>query len=84
MSNCGIDISIDGEIARENYTHYPYHHLYGFDFHNLTERPVRNGNYVAHLPVIVCDVTPRDTFLPRDLALAQTATKRPIKITRSD
>ena len=78
---CGIDIPTDGEIKRENYIHYHCRSLHGFDFVNLTERPVRGGTYVAKLPTIIGPIRPKQAFLPEDFALAQAATERPVKIT---
>ena len=50
--NAGIDIPTDGEIARENYIHYPCRHLEGMDFDNLTEKSLRTGNYSDRKSVV--------------------------------
>jgi 5-methyltetrahydropteroyltriglutamate--homocysteine methyltransferase len=77
----GIDIPTDGEIARENYIHYHCRHLEGVDFVNLTERPVRTGNYSARLPTVRGKIQVRDLFLAEDWRRAQAAADRPVKIT---
>ena len=79
--DAGIDIPTDGEIPRENYIHYHCRHLEGFDFTNLTSKPVRGGNYEANLPTVTGPVSARDTFLARDWRRAQAFTDRPVKIT---
>lgn len=79
--DAGIDIPTDGEIPRENYIHYHCRHIEGFDFVNLTLKPVRGGTYEANLPTVVAPVKARDTFLARDWRRAQAFTDRPVKIT---
>jgi len=77
----GIDIPTDGEIVRENYIHYHCRHLHGFDFTNLTLKPVRGGNYEANLPTISGPISARGVFLVEDWKQAQSFTDRPVKIT---
>lgn len=77
----GIDVPTDGEIRRENYIHYHCRHLEGIDFDTLTPKPVRGGNYTAHLPTISGPVSARDHFLAADWRLAQSFTDKPVKIT---
>ena len=79
--DAGVDIPTDGEIPRENYIHYHCRHIEGFDFVNLTRKPVRGGTYEANLPTVVGPVKARDTFLADDWRRAQTFTERPVKIT---
>jgi len=79
--DAGIDIPTDGEIPRENYIHYHCRHLEGFDFSNLTRKPVRGGNYEANLPTVIGPVSARATFLVRDWQRAQSFTDQPVKIT---
>ena len=79
--DAGIDIPTDGEIPRENYIHYHCRHIEGFDFSNLTSKPVRGGNYEANLPTIVGPVKARQSFLLHDWRRAQAFTDRPVKIT---
>jgi 5-methyltetrahydropteroyltriglutamate--homocysteine methyltransferase len=79
--SAGIDIPTDGEIRRENYIHYHCRHLEGFDFENLTAKPVRGGTYTADLPSITGPVRAREPFLPRDWRVAQSFTDKPVKIT---
>ena len=79
--DAGIDIPTDGEIPRENYIHYHCRHIEGFDFVNLTLKPVRGGTYAANLPTVVGPVKARDTFLAHDWRRAQAFTDRPVKIT---
>jgi 5-methyltetrahydropteroyltriglutamate--homocysteine methyltransferase len=76
----GIDIPSDGEIRRENYIHYHCRHLLGIDFETLTEREMR-GHYQALLPTIVGPIEAGPPFLVRDWQVAQSATKKPVKIT---
>jgi 5-methyltetrahydropteroyltriglutamate--homocysteine methyltransferase len=76
----GIDIPTDGEIRRENYIHYHCRHLRGIDFETLTERQMR-GHYQALLPTITGPIEAGLPFLVRDWRVAQSATKRPVKIT---
>ncbi len=79
--SAGIDIPTDGEIRRENYIHYHCRHLDGFDFENLTLKPVRGGTYEAELPTVAGPVKAREPFLPHDWRVAQATTDRPVKIT---
>ncbi len=79
--DAGIDIPTDGEIPRENYIHYHCRNLEGFDFSNLTSKPVRGGAYEANLPTVVGPVSARETFLVQDWRRAQSFTDRPVKIT---
>jgi 5-methyltetrahydropteroyltriglutamate--homocysteine methyltransferase len=76
----GIDIPTDGEIRRENYIHYHCRHLHGIDFETLSEREMR-GHYPAMLPTITGPIAARQPFLVRDWQVAQSATKKPVKIT---
>jgi 5-methyltetrahydropteroyltriglutamate--homocysteine methyltransferase len=77
----GIDIPTDGELRRENYIHYHCRHLVGIDFERLTEKEMR-GHYRARLPTITGPLqAARQPFLVRDLQIAQSATKKPVKIT---
>jgi 5-methyltetrahydropteroyltriglutamate--homocysteine methyltransferase len=76
----GIDIPTDGEIRRENYLHYHCRNLRGLDFETLTEREMR-GHYRALLPTIVRPIRAGPPFLVRDWQVAQSATKKPVKIT---
>lgn len=79
--DAGIDIPTDGEIPRENYIHYHCRHIDGFDFTNLTLKPVRGGTYEANLPTVTGPVSARDPFLVHDWQRAQSFTDRPVKIT---
>ena len=77
----GIDIPTDGEIRRENYIHYHCRHLAGIDFETLTEKQMR-GHYQALLPTITGPIqAARQPFLVRDWQIAQSATRKPVKIT---
>lgn len=79
---CGVDIPTDGEQRRENYIHYHCRHLSGFDFDALTSRTLRDGAYSAELPTIRGKIEPDgEHFLDRDFTIAQSFTKRPVKIT---
>jgi len=76
----GIDIPTDGEIRRENYIHYHCRHIAGIDFKTVTERDMR-GHYRARLPTITGPLQAGPPFLVRDWQVAQSATRRPVKIT---
>jgi 5-methyltetrahydropteroyltriglutamate--homocysteine methyltransferase len=76
----GIDIPTDGEIRRENFIHYHCRHLRGIDFNVLTERRMRDRHEVL-LPTITGPIEAALPFLVRDWQVAQSATKRPVKIT---
>jgi 5-methyltetrahydropteroyltriglutamate--homocysteine methyltransferase len=76
----GIDTPTDGEIRRENYIHYHCRHLKGIDFETLSERQMR-GHYQGLLPTITGPIEAEPPFLVRDWQVAQSATKRPIKMT---
>ncbi|HEX2479847.1 MAG TPA: hypothetical protein VHK45_11250, partial [Geminicoccaceae bacterium] len=76
----GIDIPTDGEIRRENFVHYHCRHLAGVDFEQLSERQMR-GRCEALLPTIVAPIQAGPPFLVRDWEVAQSATRRPVKIT---
>jgi len=77
----GIDIPTDGEVRRENYIHYHCRHLAGIDFERLTEKEMR-GHYRARLPTIAGPIqASRQPFLVRDWQIAQSATRKPVKIT---
>ncbi|MCE3248307.1 MAG: 5-methyltetrahydropteroyltriglutamate--homocysteine methyltransferase [Geminicoccaceae bacterium] len=77
----GIDVPTDGELRRENYIHYHCRHLAGIDFEQLTEKQMR-GHYQARLPTITGPVqASRQPFLVRDWQVAQSATRKPVKIT---
>lgn len=79
---CGIKIPTDGEQRRENYIHYHCRHLNGFNFHDLTERTLRDGAYHAALPTIVGEIAPKSGhFLDSDYRIAQRFTSQPVKIT---
>jgi len=76
----GIDIPTDGEVRRENYIHYHCRHLHGIDFARLSEREMR-GHYQALLPTIVGPIAAGPPFLVRDWEVAQSATRKPVKMT---
>lgn len=76
----GIDIPTDGEVRRENYIHYHCRHLKGIDFDRLTEQEMR-GHYTALLPTITAPIQAGAAFLARDWHIAQSATKKPVKLT---
>jgi 5-methyltetrahydropteroyltriglutamate--homocysteine methyltransferase len=80
QDDLGIDIPTDGEIRRENYIHYHCRHIVGIDFENLTEKQMR-GHYQARLPTITGPLRAGLPFLVRDWQIAQSATRKPVKIT---
>jgi 5-methyltetrahydropteroyltriglutamate--homocysteine methyltransferase len=75
----GIDIPTDGEIRRENFIHYHCRHLVGIDFAVLTEQ-IRGQREVL-LPTITGPIQAGPPFLVRDWQIAQSATRRPVKLT---
>ena len=79
----GIDIPTDGEIRRENYIHYHCRQLEGIDFNRLTEKAMRDGQWVVSVPTVTGPIKAKEGqgFLARDWQVAQAATDRPIKIT---
>ncbi|HEX6144037.1 MAG TPA: hypothetical protein VFZ01_15065 [Geminicoccaceae bacterium] len=77
----GIDISTDGEIRRENYIHYHCRHLRGIDFRTLSEKQMR-GHSTAQLPTVAPRIeADPEPFLVRDWEVAQSATRKPVKMT---
>jgi 5-methyltetrahydropteroyltriglutamate--homocysteine methyltransferase len=80
QADLGVDIPTDGEIRRENFVHYHCRHLPGIDFETLSERQMY-GRYQALLPTIVGPIQAGLPFLVRDWEIAQSATKKPVKIT---
>jgi 5-methyltetrahydropteroyltriglutamate--homocysteine methyltransferase len=76
----GIDVPTDGEVRRENFIHYHCRHLLGIDFAALTEREMR-GRHPVLLPTIRGPITAGPSFLVRDWEVAQSATRKPVKIT---
>lgn len=79
QDDLGIDMLTDGEIRRENFVHYHCRHLKGIDFEALTESERRDGH--ATLPTITQPVQAGPAFLVRDWKVAQSATKKPVKMT---
>ena len=79
--DAGIDVPTDGEIRRENYIHYHCRHLTGIDFDRLTEKAMRTGAWTAKVPTITGPIAAGAPFLPREWAIAQAATDRPVKMT---
>ena len=77
----GIDVPTDGEVRRENYVHYHCRHWDGIDFGRLTRRSLRDGAWIGDVPTFTGPIEVRDHFLPRDWAVAQSASDRPVKVT---
>jgi 5-methyltetrahydropteroyltriglutamate--homocysteine methyltransferase len=75
----GVDIPTDGEIRRENFIHYHCRHLVGIDFAVLTEQ--LRGQREVLLPTITGPIQASPPFLVRDWQIAQSATRRPVKLT---
>jgi len=76
----GIDIPTDGEIRRENFIHYHCRNLVGIDCEVLTETRRRDDREVL-LPTITGPIQAGPEFLVHDWQIAQSATRRPVKIT---
>ena len=81
QAEAGIDVPTDGEVRRDHYIYYHCRHLGGFDFRNLTDKPMRGGSWSARVPTITGAITPGRPFLRHDWKVAQAATRRPVKIT---
>ena len=77
----GIDVPSDGEVRRENYIHYYCRNLEGIDFINLTQKAMRDGQWVVAVPTIMGPIKARSGFLVRDWRVAQAVTEKPVKIT---
>lgn len=75
----GIDVPTDGEIRRENFIHYHCRNLHGIDFSDLSEQETRGRE--ALLPTISGPIGAGPPFLARDWRVAQSATRRPVKLT---
>ena len=76
----GIDIPTDGEIRRENRIRHHCRNLAGIDFDAVTEKQVR-GQDPKLLPTITGSIRAGQPFLVRDWRIAQSATRKPVKIT---
>jgi len=77
----GIHVPTDGEVRRENYIHYNCRNMKGFNFSRLTQKSMRDGQWLVSVPTIDQRVEAGDEFLVRDWQIAQAATDRPVKIT---
>lgn len=77
----GIDVPTDGEIRREHYIYYHLRHVEGFDFDRVAVKTMRNGSWHAAVPTVIGPLAPRDSFLPRDWEVAQSVSKKPVKMT---
>lgn len=80
QAKLGIDIPTDGEVRRENFVHYHCRHLHGIDFDLLTEKELSEKR-VARLPTITRPIRAGPFFLVRDWQVAQSATRKPVKMT---
>ena len=80
QAEIGIDVVTDGEIRREHYIYYHCGHLAGFDFMRLAKQVMRDGGWVAEVPVVVGPIRAGAPFLVRDWRVAQAATDRPVKV----
>ncbi len=81
QTDLGIDVVTDGEIRRENYIHYHCRNMTGFNFSRLTEKSMRDGQWLVAVPTVDGPVKAGAEFLVRDWQIAQAATDRPVKIT---
>jgi len=79
--NAGIDVPTDGEVRRENYIYYHCRHLAGIDFGDYTKKVIRSGAGEAKVPTIHDKIKPRSLFLSNDWRIAQSFTKKPVKMT---
>jgi len=77
----GIDVPTDGEVRRENYIHYHCRNMEGIDFTGLTQKAMRDGQWVVAVPTITGPINARAGFLVRDWQVAQAAAEQPVKIT---
>jgi len=76
----GIDIPTDGELRRENAIYDCCRHLRGIDLAARTPKRTQDGGE-ERLPSIIGPVVAGPEFLVRDWRIAQSATRRPVKIT---
>lgn len=81
QTDLGIDVVTDGEIRRENYIHYHCRNMAGFNFSRLTEKSMRDGQWLVAVPTVDGPVKAGQEFLVRDWQIAQAATDKPVKIT---
>jgi len=81
QAELGIDVVTDGEIRRENYIHYHCRNMMGFNFSRLTEKSMRDGQWLVSVPTIDGPVKAGKEFLVRDWQIAQAATDKTVKIT---
>lgn len=81
QADLGIDVVTDGEIRRENYIHYHCRNMTGFNFSRLTEKSMRDGQWLVSVPTVDGSVKAGEEFLVRDWKIAQAATEKPVKIT---
>jgi 5-methyltetrahydropteroyltriglutamate--homocysteine methyltransferase len=79
--DAGIDVPTDGEMRREHYIFYHLRHLSGVDFDNLQLREIRTGAWERKVPTIIESIRSNGSFLPYDFQIAQSYSKRPVKIT---
>ena len=79
--SAGIDIPTDGEVLRENYIHYHCRHLNGIDFHKLTERWARAGDYSTRVPTFTGPVSLKHDYITEDWKRAQAFCDKPVKMT---
>ncbi|MCI0395630.1 MAG: cobalamin-independent methionine synthase II family protein [Chloroflexi bacterium] len=62
----GIDFVTDGEERRGHYVLYVLSGLGGVDFQKLTEKSIRDGRYVRHLPTVIGRLTYQGPILVDD------------------
>ena len=77
----GLDILTDGEIGREHYMGPQCRAMKGIDFEHLTKKRIRGGAVEGFVPTTRARIRPREHFLARDWRIAQSATKKPVKMT---
>ena len=53
----GIDLITDGEQRRSHYVYYVLRKLGGISFDHRTEKIIRDGRYVRHVPTVVGKIT---------------------------
>lgn len=62
----GIDLVTDGEQRRGHYVYYILRKLGGISFEHRTEKTIRDGRYVRHVPTVIGKITYQGPILIAD------------------
>jgi 5-methyltetrahydropteroyltriglutamate--homocysteine methyltransferase len=77
----GIEVPTTGEVPRDKAFHFIFQQLGGIDLERLSEKVSRLGPAAQTVPAVTGPITFGDHFLLNEWRVAQSATKRPVKIT---